>query len=278
VSWRTPTVRTPTAVPEAAADSGHCRSVQCRSQPDSARGGGVRGGQRPSGQHLAALADPPRTLPRCPVRWTPAGVPGQAGAAGGHQRSGGADSGRGWWTLAACRRRAVAAGHGSSSHRGANSQVPPPGRRRGRRRWTLPPGVPVPLVAAIVGAIAAVQSSCRVRIMIPDRLNRCRRLLAPNRASRSAGQNLQQLLTASVAMLAVPRPSRWQLPVRDLHGSGDGQRPPGSVRYDRHPGGGLAHRVLSRHPIPTITSYTTKRDLTQAGRRSGPPGRRPSSR
>jgi hypothetical protein len=106
------------------------------------------------GQHLAALADPPRTLPRCPVRWTPAGVPGQVGAAGGHRRSGGADSGRGWWTLAACRRRAVAAGHGSSSHRGANSQVPPPGRRRGRRRRTLPPDVPVPLVAAIVGAIA----------------------------------------------------------------------------------------------------------------------------
>jgi hypothetical protein len=49
--------------------------------PRPAQGcGRVRGGQQPSGQHPAA----PQTLPRCPVPRTPAGVPRQVRAAGGH--------------------------------------------------------------------------------------------------------------------------------------------------------------------------------------------------
>jgi hypothetical protein len=43
----------------------------------------------------------PRTLPRCPVPRTPAGVPRQVRAAGGQRQSGRSDTGRGWWTPAA---------------------------------------------------------------------------------------------------------------------------------------------------------------------------------
>jgi hypothetical protein len=48
--------------------------------------GRVRGGWRPSGRYLAAIPDVRRTLPRCPVPWTPLGC-GQVGAAGRHRRS-----------------------------------------------------------------------------------------------------------------------------------------------------------------------------------------------
>ena len=48
-----------------------------------------------------------------------------------------------------------------------------------------------------------------------------------------------------------------------LHGPGDGHQPPGWLHHDRHKGGGPAHHVLSRHAMPTITSYTTKYDLTR---------------
>jgi hypothetical protein len=92
-----PAIRTPAAVPEAP-DIGPCRSVQFRRQPDTARGCGVRGGQRPSGQHLAACPDLPRTLPRCAVARTPAGVAGQVGAADRHRRSGRAWTADGLWT------------------------------------------------------------------------------------------------------------------------------------------------------------------------------------
>jgi hypothetical protein len=56
------------------------------SLPCSGGCGRVRGSARPSGQHLAAIPDVQPTLPRCPVPWTPAGVPGQVAAAGSHRR------------------------------------------------------------------------------------------------------------------------------------------------------------------------------------------------
>jgi hypothetical protein len=71
----------------AAADPQAAAWVRCRSRrvcmdgrlpaaavsPPCSRGcGGVRGRPRPSGQHPAALPAAPRTLPRCPVPWTPA--------------------------------------------------------------------------------------------------------------------------------------------------------------------------------------------------------------
>ena len=97
------------ADPHAAACA-HCRRrracmdgrlpAAAMSPPCSGGCGRVRGGQRPSSQHPAALPDAPHTPPRCPVPWTPAGVPGQVGAAGGHRRSGRVDSRRGLWTPA----------------------------------------------------------------------------------------------------------------------------------------------------------------------------------
>ena len=89
-------------VPEAAADIGHCRSVRFRRLPDTSRGYGVRGGQRPSGQRPAPHAQTHRGHCRgVRFRRIPAGVPGQVGAASGHRRCRGVDSGRGLRTPAA---------------------------------------------------------------------------------------------------------------------------------------------------------------------------------
>jgi hypothetical protein len=54
------------------------------------------------------------------------------------------------------------------------------------------------------------------------------------------------------------------LPVRAVHGPGHRRRPPRPVRCDRHSGGGPAHCVVSRQPMPTITSYTTNCDLARS--------------
>jgi hypothetical protein len=48
--------------------------------------GHVRGRARPSGQHLAAIPDVQRTLPRYPVPWTPPGFRARSGAASSHRR------------------------------------------------------------------------------------------------------------------------------------------------------------------------------------------------
>jgi hypothetical protein len=55
------------------------------------------------------------------------------------------------------------------------------------------------------------------------------------------------------------RPARA---VSDLHGLVLATDPLVGPTPEQPPAGGPAHRVLSRHPTPTITSHTTKRDLT----------------
>jgi hypothetical protein len=46
---------------------------------------------------------------------------------------------------------------------------------------------------------------------------------------------------------------------------------PTPVRHDRQLGGGTAHRILSRQPIPRITTYTTRCDLTPRPRLTAMP-------
>jgi hypothetical protein len=83
--------------------------------------GGVRGRQRPSGQHPAVLPDAPRTRPRCPVAWTPAGgcEPGRRRRRTPTVRTRGRRTGL--WTPAARRRPALrtpATAAGSCGHDG----------------------------------------------------------------------------------------------------------------------------------------------------------------
>jgi hypothetical protein len=83
----------------------------------------------------AARPAAPRILPRCPVRWTPAGVVGQVGAAGGYRWSGRSDSGRGWWTPAAAGARRC--GHSRRRQRRAAPTATP--------RWTAGSSTATPM-------------------------------------------------------------------------------------------------------------------------------------
>ena len=86
---------------------------------------------------------------------------------------------------------------------------------------------------------------------------------SPDRAHhRRVMRDMSRGTTAGVPRLLRRVAGRPPLPVGVLHGPGAGHRPPGSVRHDRPSGGGPAHHALSRHPMPTITSYTTNCDLT----------------
>jgi putative transposase len=104
------------------------------------------------------------------------------------------------------------------------------------------------------------------------------------RRSDVVGSSQRPSATAAAGMLLIEQHDEWLVGRRYLSESsmalvittGHPIHPPRPATR-RWP----AHRVLSRHPMPTITSYTTNRDLTEAARQPaiirGQPAQRAAS-